>query len=130
MSTSPETRTFAAGGGRVLADIRRFVERAAGAHVPDAIVQDLQLAVTEACTNSIRHSGTDEIRVSITRLDDCLEIVVADDGVYRMNLPVVEGDADGHRGMYLMAALVDDFSLHRGTTDEAGTVVRLVKCSP
>ena len=59
----------------------------------------------------------------------CVEIVVEDDGVYRMTLPVVEGDAGSHRGMYLMAAMVDDFSLHRGTDASAGTTVRLLKCA-
>jgi anti-sigma regulatory factor (Ser/Thr protein kinase) len=46
-----------------------------------------------------------------------------------MTLPVVEGDAQAHRGMYLMAAMVDDFSVHRGTERALGTTVRLVKCS-
>jgi anti-sigma regulatory factor (Ser/Thr protein kinase) len=46
-----------------------------------------------------------------------------------MTLPVIEGEAQSHRGMYLMAAMVDDFSLHRGTEVRAGTTVRLVKCA-
>jgi anti-sigma regulatory factor (Ser/Thr protein kinase) len=121
------TRTFDASGPAVLADVRRFVETAATPYLPAGLVQDLELAVTEACANSIRHSGTAEIRVSISTLDGCIEIVVADDGVYRMTLPVIDGEA--HRGMYLMAAMVDDFSLRRGTTGGSGTTVRLVKCS-
>lgn len=123
------SRTFPATGNTVLSDVRRFVEASASPYLSDGFVQDLQLAVTEACANSIRHSGTAEIRVSIAKLDSCLEIVVADDGVYRMTLPVIEGEAQSHRGMYLMAAMVDDFSLHRGTAARAGTTVRLVKCA-
>jgi serine/threonine-protein kinase RsbW len=123
------SRTFPAGGSDVLAEVRRFVETTASSYLTDSFVQDLQLAVTEACANSIRHSGTEEIRVSIASLGTCLEIVVEDDGVYRMTLPVIEGEAQSHRGMYLMAAMVDDFSLHRGTESRAGTTVRLVKCA-
>ena len=122
-------RTFSATDTAVLAEVRRFVEAEANPHLSPAFVQDLQLAVTEACANSIRHSGTAEIRVSIARVDGCIEIVVADDGVYRMRLPVIEGEAQSHRGMYLMAAMVDDFSLHRGTDEATGTTVRLVKCA-
>jgi serine/threonine-protein kinase RsbW len=123
------SRTFAAGGSSVLSEVRRFVESTASSYLTESFVQDLQLAVTEACANSIRHSGTEEIRVSIATIGTCLEIVVEDDGVYRMTLPVVEGEAQSHRGMYLMAAMVDDFSLHRGTEVRAGTTVRLVKCA-
>jgi anti-sigma regulatory factor (Ser/Thr protein kinase) len=113
----------------VLADVRRFVEQEASPHLSEGFVQDLQLAVTEACANSIRHSGTSEIRVSIARLDHCLEVTVEDDGIYRMTLSVIDGESESHRGMYLMAAMVDDFSLHRGTEERSGTTVRLVKCA-
>jgi anti-sigma regulatory factor (Ser/Thr protein kinase) len=122
------SRTFTTSGESALADVRRFVEAEASAYLSPAFVQDLQLAVTEACANSIRHSGTAEIRVSVALLAACVEVVVADDGVYRMTLPVVDGEAQSHRGMYLMAAMVDDFSLHRGTEHAVGTTVRLVKC--
>jgi serine/threonine-protein kinase RsbW len=122
-------RTFAATGSSVLADVRRYIGAEAAPYLSDASIEDLQLAVTEACANSIRHSGASEIRVSVATRSGCIEIVVADDGVYLMTLPVMEGGAQSHRGMYLMAAMVDDFSLHRGTEDAAGTTVRLVKCS-
>ena len=129
MADAATTRTFPASGRSVLADVRRFVEQEASPHLSETFVQDLQLAVTEACANSIRHSGTEEIRVSIAPVGSCLEITVEDDGVYRMTLSVIEGEAQSHRGMYLMAAMVDDFSLHRGTERRSGTTVRLVKCA-
>jgi anti-sigma regulatory factor (Ser/Thr protein kinase) len=129
MGEGVTTRRFRASGGSVLADVRRFIEQEASPHLPAGFVEDLQLAVTEACANSIRHSGTSEIRVSIARLDHCLEVTVEDDGIYRMTLSVMEGEAESHRGMYLMAAMVDDFSLHRGTQQRSGTTVRLVKCA-
>jgi anti-sigma regulatory factor (Ser/Thr protein kinase) len=113
---------------RALADVRRFVADEAGRHAPSAIVHDLQLAVTEACANSILHSGTREFRVSVAPVGSCLEITIEDDGVYRHVLPVPEADGTGHRGLHLMAAMVDDFTLHRGTKGRPGTVVRLVKC--
>jgi anti-sigma regulatory factor (Ser/Thr protein kinase) len=129
MGEGVRTRRFPASGRSVLADVRRFVEQEASPHLSEGFVQDLQLAVTEACANSIRHSGTSEIRVSIANLDHCLEVTVEDDGIYRMTLPVIDGEAESHRGMYLMAAMVDDFSLHRGTERRSGTTVRLVKCA-
>jgi anti-sigma regulatory factor (Ser/Thr protein kinase) len=123
------TQTYPAASDSLLADVRRFVAAASAPYLEQPSVHDLVLAVTEACANAIRHSGSDEVRVTVMIDDHCVEIVVEDDGVYRMSLPVMDGDPGSHRGMYLMAAMVDDFSVHRGTAANAGTTVRLLKCA-
>ena len=127
MSIPIASRTFAADRA-VLPEVRRFVSAEASRLRFTNSVEDLQLAVTEACANSILHSRTREIRVSMTMVGSCLEITVEDDGIYERTLPVPEADGRGHRGLPLMAAMVDDFSLRRGTQEREGTVVRLVKC--
>jgi len=71
---------------------------------------------------------TDEVRVTIRPMGSCLEITVEDDGVYQRTLPFPEFDGQGHRGLHLMAAMVDDFSLRRGTQAHEGTIVTLLKC--
>lgn len=124
-----ETRAFVADDGRVLRDIRRFVESEAAPHLPPSSVEDLKLAVTEACANALRHSGTEQIRVSIRRDGRCIKVVVEDDGVYLMTLQAVDGDPEGHRGLPIIAAMVDEFSLRRGTGSGSGTVVRMRKCA-
>jgi anti-sigma regulatory factor (Ser/Thr protein kinase) len=127
VSDRPATRSFTAERS-VLPDVRRFIADEARRHAFSPMVHDLQLAVTEACANSILHGGAREIRVTVEPDGSCLEITVEDDGVYRRTLPVPEADGTGHRGLHLMAAMVDDFTLHRGTHRDPGTVVRLVKC--
>jgi serine/threonine-protein kinase RsbW len=123
------TQTYPAESTSLLGDVRRFVSAATAPYLEQPSIHDLVLAVTEACANAIRHSGSDEIRVTVEVRGPCVEIVVEDDGVYRMSLPVTDGDPGSHRGMYLMAAMVDDFSVHRGTAANAGTTVRLLKCA-
>ena len=123
------TQAYPAESTSLLADVRRFVATASEPYLGEPSIHDLVLAVTEACANAIRHSGTEEIRVTVHIDGTCVEIVVEDDGVYRMTLPVMDGDPGSHRGMYLMAAMVDDFSVHRGTAAHAGTIVRLLKCA-
>jgi|1185.fasta_scaffold12334_2 anti-sigma regulatory factor (Ser/Thr protein kinase) len=125
---SDAVQTYPAESTSLLADVRRFVATESGPYLEQPSVHDLVLAVTEACANSIRHSGSDEVRVTVAVNGSCVEITVEDDGVYRMSLPVNDGDPGSHRGMYLMAAMVDDFSVHRGTAAHAGTTVRLLKC--
>jgi anti-sigma regulatory factor (Ser/Thr protein kinase) len=124
---SVEARAFIA-ESKVLSDIRKFVATEADRLTFSRFVNDLQLAVTEACANAILHSGTEEIRVTIKPTGSCLEITVEDDGIYRRTVPVPELDGQGHRGLHLMAAMVDDFSLRRGTEEHHGTRVTLVKC--
>ena len=127
MSAPAASRAFDADRS-VLPAVRRFVVAEASRLTFSGSVDDLMLAVTEACANSILHSRTEEIRVSLTRVGSCLEITVEDDGIYEPTLPAPEVDGRGHRGLPLMAAMVDDFSLRRGTEERQGTVVRLMKC--
>jgi serine/threonine-protein kinase RsbW len=111
-----------------LRDIRDAVDEAAGRLLPPGALEDLKLAVTEACANAVLHSGSPEFRVTITVYDGCVEVVVEDDGVYR-SVPTSVDGAKVHRGLLLMASMVDDLTLHRGTSSEAGTQVRLRKCA-
>lgn len=129
MSVGTSVRAFEA-DREVLSDVRRFVASEVDRLTFTPFVRELQLAVTEACANSIVHTQTGEIRVSIAALGSCLEITIEDDGIYRRRIPIPEVDGQGHRGLQLMAAMVDEFSLQRGTELRPGTVVRLVKCKP
>ena len=107
--------------------LRRQIEIWAGPYLPASVMEDLKLAITEACANAVLHSGTKEIRVSVRFVDACVEVVVEDDGIYR-ELRASVDDADAHRGLALMGALVDDLTLSRGTESRAGTTVRMRKC--
>lgn len=127
MSVPAASRAFDADRS-VLPEVRRFVAAEASRLTFSGSVDDLMLAVTEACANSILHGRTEEIRVSLASVGSCLEITIEDDGIYEPTLPVPEADGRGHRGLPLMAAMVDDFSLRRGTEERQGTVVRLLKC--
>ena len=56
-----------------------------------------------------------------------VEIEVEDDGVFRRRIPAPEFDGQGHRGIPLMMALLDQVSISGGTEARPGTLVRLVK---
>jgi serine/threonine-protein kinase RsbW len=92
-------------------------------------VDDIEVAVSEACTNVFKHAhGTDqeyEVRVSID--DDVCKIEVFDTGPgfdYDDSLGFPTG-AEAGRGISLMRALVDD--LEFVTRSEGGTKVTLSK---
>jgi serine/threonine-protein kinase RsbW len=98
--------------------------------VEDDCVGDLELAVTEACTNVLDHAaGTDdEYGVTFSIEDDKATIRVTDEGIgFDHATPRAESlpsDESG-RGILLMTALVDD--LRFVSKPDEGTIVHLEK---
>jgi anti-sigma regulatory factor (Ser/Thr protein kinase) len=82
--------------------------------LPDGLVEDLRLAVTEACTNVVRHAYSPEapgpVEISLRPDDDVVEVVVADRG----RGVGTSDDAEGPGlGLPLIAAIADDVQLQR-----------------
>lgn len=98
--------------------------------VTASAIDDVALALTEACTNVVKHSGVDdEYEVHLVVTDGLCEISVIDRGRGFDSAVVAQGMAPGSaergRGLALLAALVDGVSFE--SRPEDGTVVRLVK---
>jgi anti-sigma regulatory factor (Ser/Thr protein kinase) len=109
--------------------IRRFVrDRGDESSLPAQMVEDLTLAVSEACANSIIHTSSPDVRVSWTLTGDCVEVQVRDRGVFKRQIRMPELDGRGSHGIPLMMALVDELTIREGTPVRPGTLVRLVKC--
>jgi anti-sigma regulatory factor (Ser/Thr protein kinase) len=122
-------QTFPAAAS-ALVEIRRFVIRAAmDSFLGREQAEELALAVSEACSNAIRHTETEELRLAVHMDDGCVAVDVEDQGVFRRSLPVPEVDPGG-RGILMMTAFVDEIAIQEGTPAEPGTRVRLVKCKP
>jgi serine/threonine-protein kinase RsbW len=99
----------------------------------DELIADLKLALTEACSNSIRHAypdadGTVEVVYALFR--DRLVIEVADSGggfVRPDNRVNDAGDlTEGGLGMAIMEAIADELEVGPGA-DGRGSRLRLVK---
>jgi serine/threonine-protein kinase RsbW len=95
-------------------------------------IDEVQVALQEACTNAIRHAHkgdpTKRFRVELRRLEDALEIVVRDGGepfdLDAKRPPSPEQLQEGGYGIRIMKSWMDDVVL---TRDEAGNVLRLVR---
>jgi len=98
--------------------------------VADGCVSDIELAVTEACTNVLNHAaGTDEqYEVVVDVNEETCEIRIVDTGTgfdhAEVGLLTSSNTAESGRGVFLMRALVDNLDF---VSAEHGTVVRLVK---
>jgi serine/threonine-protein kinase RsbW len=110
---------------------RRIVDtsmRAVG--VEGGCVDDVTLALTEACTNVLKHSGPgDEYEVRVKLCDSLCSIEVADIGRGFDFSTLEEGDAsmeaERGRGVQLMRMLVDRVRFQ--SKPQAGSVVHLEK---
>jgi anti-sigma regulatory factor (Ser/Thr protein kinase) len=91
----------------------------AAAGIPDQLHSDLQLAVTEACSNAIEHGyrfRPGYIAVEVRCAYSTIEVTVEDTGRWRA---WARDDARG-RGTMLMRALMDDVQVE---SDASGTRV-------
>ncbi len=119
-------RVFTADRGS-LREIRQFIRERAARDSFSTYADKLVLAVSEACANSVVHTDSSRIEVRWRATQDRVEIEVEDDGVFRRRIPAPEFDGQGHRGIPLMMALLDQVSISGGTEARPGTLVRLVK---
>ncbi len=97
------------------------------------VVADLKLALTEACSNSIRHAydegrtGMVEVRYELT--DDRLAVEVTDegDGFDPKTTPSPTGDLDeGGLGIAIIRAVVDELDIGP-RPDRPGSRLRFTK---
>ena len=93
---------------------------------------DMKLAVTEACTNSVRHGyhdGEGTVEVVYELLPDRLVVEVADDGPgfdAAGDRPAGNGLAEGGLGIAIIRAVSDEFEAGK-QADGSGSRLRFVK---
>lgn len=93
-------------------------------------IEDIEVALTEACTNVLDHANGDEEYEVTAQLDGSVcTILVVDTGAGFDAAQLGHSDADPSaedgRGIQLIRALVDH--VHFGSKPDDGTVVRLEK---
>lgn len=110
--------------------VRRLAAQALRAFgVYDEDVDDVQLAITEACANVIDHAAetdTYEVKIELAADRCALTIVDQGSGFNAAGVPEqAEHDAEMGRGLTLMRALVDNVAFRN--EPQAGAVVHMVK---
>jgi anti-sigma regulatory factor (Ser/Thr protein kinase) len=94
--------------------------------LPPPLIEDVRLAVTEACTNVVRHAyerdGT--IDVVVRARGDALEVAVADEGRGIGPSPDTAGPG---LGLPLIAALADNLEIERDRGSGSRLVMRFLR---
>jgi len=100
-------------------------------------VADLKLALTEACSNSVRHAYDHDdglVHLEFTVHSDRVTVLIRDegDGFHEVEVDCRDcgaipeiGLSEGGMGISIIRAVVDDFDLSR--PDDGGTVLVLTK---
>ena len=102
--------------------------------LPDELLADLKLALTEACSNSVRHAYADDehghVEITYELLADRLAIEVRDDGegFDPQSEAGKNGDelSEGGLGIAIIKAIADEFEL-QSRPGERGSTLRFVK---
>lgn len=101
------------------------------APLSEELVDDLKLAVTEACTNTIQHAypgepGRVELQYEVE--DGLLRVTIEDSGVGRDGdeRPAAPAEREGGMGLAIIRSLVDELELAPGPGGR-GTRVTLAK---
>ena len=71
--------------GKVTIEFSSDIENAQWSDIPDFMALDLYRIIQEAVGNSLKHSGAGKIEVSMKLSGRNLEIIVKDDGKYKLN---------------------------------------------
>jgi serine/threonine-protein kinase RsbW len=104
--------------------------------LPAEVVADLKLALTEACTNAVRHAydgGEGSVEITYELHPDRLVVEVSDDGEgFDLEpAPAVAGDdelVEGGLGIAIIRALADEVRV--SGREEGGSTLRFVKNLP
>jgi serine/threonine-protein kinase RsbW len=95
--------------------------------LPDPVIDDMRLAVTEACTNVVRHAYEGEdgtIDVVVRPKGEELEVIVADAGRGIGPSPDTAGPG---LGLPLIAALADHLEIERRRGDGSRLIMRFLR---
>ena len=92
-------------------------------------IEDLKVAVSEACTNAINHSSDDRFTIIYTMIENGLTIEIIDNGngydTSSINEPDIENLKESGMGLFIIEALMDEVSIE--SQEGKGTSIKMTK---
>ena len=92
-------------------------------------IEDLKVAVSEACTNAIKHSSDDRFTIIYTMIENGLTIEIIDNGngydTRSINEPDIENLKESGMGLFIIEALMDEVSIE--SQEGKGTSIKMTK---
>jgi serine/threonine-protein kinase RsbW len=92
-------------------------------------IEDLKVAISEACTNAIKHSLEDRFTIIYTMIEKGLTIEIIDNGKGYNTKEVSEPDLDNLKesgmGLFIIESLMDEVNVE--STEGKGTSIKMTK---
>lgn len=92
-------------------------------------IEDMKVAVSEACTNAIKHSSDDKFYITFNILKNGLNIEIKDNGkgcdVDCLGNPDLENPKENGLGIFIIQTLMDEVSIE--SEDNKGTTIKMTK---
>lgn len=92
-------------------------------------IEDLKVAVSEACTNAIKHSQDNKFSIAFNILENGVNIEIKDNGkgynASSIRTPDLENPKENGLGLFIIQALMDDVIVE--SKDGEGTTIKMTK---
>ena len=92
-------------------------------------IEDIKVAVSEACTNAIKHSLDNKFSVEYTIFENGLTITIIDSGkgydVDSIDVPNLEEPKESGLGLFIIQSLMDEVEIKSNI--DYGTVIKMTK---
>ena len=92
-------------------------------------IEDIKVAVSEACTNAIKHSDDKSVSITYTILENGLDIEIKDNGkgydVESIATPDLTQPKENGLGLFIIQTLMDDVKIE--SKDNQGTIIKMTK---
>ena len=92
-------------------------------------IEDLKVAISEACTNAIKHSSDDRFTIIYSMIENGLTIEIIDNGKGYDRSSVSEPDIDNLKesgmGLFIIESLMDEVIVE--SQEGKGTSIKMIK---
>lgn len=92
-------------------------------------IEDMKVAVSEACTNAIKHSEDNKVNILFNLLSDKLEIEIKDNGkgynVESIQKPDLSNPKENGLGLFIIQTLMDEVNID--SNGNKGTTIKMTK---
>lgn len=92
-------------------------------------IEDMKVAVSEACTNAVKHSEDNKVNIKFNLLENGIEIEIKDNGkgydVASIETPDLSNPKESGLGLFIIQTLMDEVSIE--SKGNQGTTIKMTK---
>lgn len=92
-------------------------------------IEDIKVAVSEACTNAVKHSEDNTVSVKYSLIENGLEIEIKDNGkgydINSIGTPDLSNPKESGLGLFIIQALMDEVKIE--SKGNHGTTIKMTK---